>query len=98
MGQLSSVDKLPENLRKKVIEMLNNPVMTQLEIVAAINAEAGEQLFSKSSLNRFVKNMQKITGMKRGKKAPTAEESLGRIATAIERIVFSLEKQYKKTS
>ena len=52
MGQKSAVDKLPEPLRKRLIELLNRPDVTQLEIVDAINAEAGEPLISKSSLNR----------------------------------------------
>jgi hypothetical protein len=98
MGQKSAVDRMPEIFRKRVIEMLNNPAMTQQEIVVAINAEAGKRLFTKSSLNRFIQNIQKVTGMKRGFKAPTAQESLVRIAVALERIAFSLEKQYKKTS
>jgi len=98
MGQLSAVDRMPEILRSKVIEMLNNPAMTQLDIVTAINAEAGKKLFSRASLNRFVIKMQKNTGIKRGLKAPTAQESLVRIAKALERIAFSLENQYKKTS
>ena len=42
MGQKSAVDKLPEPLRKRLIELLNRPDVTQLEIVDAINAEAGE--------------------------------------------------------
>jgi len=42
--------------------------------------------------------MQKVSGVKRGFMAPTAQESLVRIAVALERIAFSLEKQYKKTS
>jgi len=98
MGQICSVNKLPETLRNKVIEMLNNPGIPQAEIVTAINTEAGKQLLTKSSINRFVQSTQKITGVKRGKKAPTTQESLIRIAMALERIAFSLENQYKKLS
>lgn len=60
MGQKSAVDRLPESLRQKLIEMLNNPQVTQLEIVDAINAEAGEPLISKSSLNRYAQRMKKF--------------------------------------
>jgi hypothetical protein len=96
MGQKSSIDRLPENLRNKVIEMLNNPAMTQLDIVNTINAEVGKKFLTKSAMNRFILSTQKITGMKRGRKAPTIEESLVRTAVALERIAFSLENQYKK--
>jgi len=95
MGQKSTVDRVPEILRNKVIDMINNPSMTQKEILDAINAEVGKQLFTKSSLNRFIKSMEKTTGIKRGKKAPTTQESLGRISTALERIAISLENHYK---
>jgi|TergutMp193P3_1026864.scaffolds.fasta_scaffold44594_4 hypothetical protein len=98
MGQVFAVNKLPKNLRNKVFQMLDNPAMTQLEIVTAINAEAGKNIISKSSLCRFIESREKTTGTKRGIKAPSTEESLTRIATALERIAFSLEKQYKKPS
>ena len=60
MGQKSAVDRLPEELRKKLIELLNKPNVTQIEIVDAINAEAGEPLISKSSLNRYAQRMKKF--------------------------------------
>ncbi|MDR3173007.1 MAG: DUF3486 family protein [Treponema sp.] len=60
MGQKSAVDRLPENLRTKLLEMLHNPAVTQAEIVDAINAEAGEQLLSKSSMNRYAQKMKKF--------------------------------------
>ena len=92
MGQVFAVNKLPKNLHKKVFEMLNDPAMTQADIVAAINAEAGKEIISRSSLCRFIQSREKVTGTKRGIKAPTAEESLGRIASGLERIAFYLEK------
>jgi hypothetical protein len=101
MGQMSAVNRLPENLRNKVIEMLNNPAMTQMDIVNAINAEAGKQFLTRSSMNRFIRRMENLTGEKRGRfivKTSDVEESLDKISTALERIAFSLEKHYKKTS
>jgi len=92
MGQLCSVNRLPKDLYNKVFELLDNPGITQREIVSVINTEAGENLLSFSSLNRFVHSMERSTGTKRGKTPPTAEECLSRIATALERIAFSLEK------
>jgi len=58
MGQKSAVDKLPKKLRDKLIEMLHDPAVTQAEIVDAINAEAGEPLISKSSMNRYAQKMK----------------------------------------
>jgi len=60
MGQKSAVDKLPKKLRNKLIEMLQNPAVTQAEIVDAINGEAGEQLLSKSSMNRYAQKMKRF--------------------------------------
>lgn len=60
MGQKSSIDRLPEDLRKKLIDLLQDPSVTQLEIVDLINTEAGEPLISKSSLNRYALRMKKF--------------------------------------
>lgn len=60
MGQKSAVDKLPEPLRKRLIALLNRPEITQKEIVDVINAEAGEPLLSKSSVNRYAVRMKKF--------------------------------------
>jgi hypothetical protein len=60
MGQKSAIDKLPKKLRDKLIEMLHNPAVTQAEIVDAINGEAGEQLLSKSSMNRYAQKMKRF--------------------------------------
>jgi hypothetical protein len=58
MGQQSAVDKLPEYLRTRLLGMLHNPAITQAEIVDAINAEAGESLLSRSSMNRYAQRMK----------------------------------------
>jgi hypothetical protein len=60
MGQKSAIDRLPESLRVKLIEMLHNPAVTQAEIVDAINAEAGEPLLSRSSVNRYAQRMKRF--------------------------------------
>jgi hypothetical protein len=60
MGQKSAVDRLPEHLRTKLLEMLQNPAITQAEIADAINAEAGEQLLSRSSMNRYARRMKRF--------------------------------------
>lgn len=53
MGQKSAIDRLSPELREKLIEHLQNPAVTQLEIVDLINKEAGESVVSKSSVNRY---------------------------------------------
>jgi hypothetical protein len=58
MGQKSAVDRLPENLRIRLLEILRNPAITQAEIVDAINAEAGETRLSRSSMNRYAQRMK----------------------------------------
>jgi hypothetical protein len=60
MSQKSAVDRLPEALRTKLIDMLHNPAITQKEIVEAINEEAGEDLVSRSSINRYAQRMKKF--------------------------------------
>ena len=60
MGQKSAVDRLPEKLRNKLLEMLHNPAVTQAEITDAINEEAGEPLVSRSSVNRYAQKMKKF--------------------------------------
>lgn len=60
MGQKSNIDKLPKALRAKLIEMLQDPAITQAEVVAAINADAGTDVVSKSSVNRYKLRMEKF--------------------------------------
>lgn len=65
MGQKSSIDKLAPELRSKLIELLQNPSVTQKEIVELINAEAGENVVSKSSVNRYKIRMDKFAAKTR---------------------------------
>ena len=60
MGQKSSIDRLPPELRLKLIELLQNPSVTQKEIVELINTEAGENVVSKSGVNRYKLRMDKF--------------------------------------
>ena len=95
MGQKSAVDRLPKEYRAMVISLLSEKWLTQNDIVNRINDEAGKQVVSKSSISRFVKKLQRERAER---KATSSTKSLERIATALERIAFSLEKQYKKPS
>ena len=65
MGQKSSIDRLPENLRSKLIELLQNPAVTQKEVVEMINNEAGENVVSKSSVNRYKLRMDRFAAKNR---------------------------------
>ena len=65
MGQKSSIDKLAPELRSKLIELLQNPSVTQKEIVELINAEAGENVVSRSSVNRYKLRMDKVAAKTR---------------------------------
>ena len=60
MSRKSAVDRLPEALRAKLIDLLHNPAVTQKEIVDVINEEAGEPLVSRSSVNRYAQRMKKF--------------------------------------
>lgn len=59
MGRKSSIDCLPKELRQKLLSLLKNPAVTQIEITELINREAGESVVSKSSVNRYAIRMQK---------------------------------------
>nr|QGT51347.1 Mu-like prophage FluMu protein gp27 [uncultured Spirochaetaceae bacterium] len=65
MGQKSSIDRLPSELRQKLIEMLQNPAVTQMEVVETINAEAGESVVSRSGVNRYKMRMDKFAAKTR---------------------------------
>ena len=60
MGQKSAVDRLPKHLLEKLIEMLRDPACTQAWIADVINAEAGTQLVSTSSVNRYAQKMKRF--------------------------------------
>jgi hypothetical protein len=96
MGQITAINRLPEALRNKVLDMLENPGLAQAYIAEQINAEAGKPVLSRSSLNRFVRKRKEVTGRKRGAEAASAEEPLEKIAAALERIADSMEKRYKE--
>lgn len=65
MGQKSSIDRLPPELRLKLIEMLQDPAVTQAQVVEAINLEAGEAVVSKSGVNRYKLRMDKFAAKTR---------------------------------
>jgi len=93
---MNNINKLPKIYRDKVIELLDDPSITQASIVEEINSLAKKKIISKSSLGRFVSFREKFTGTKRGVDTPCVEASLLRIAVGLETISDLLEKQRKK--
>jgi t-SNARE complex subunit (syntaxin) len=89
MGQKSNFDRLPKKLRDKMLVLCENPAMTQAEITKAINAEAGKQVITRSSTNRFFAKMLKEKHLASQTKV---EKSLFRIAEALEQIATLLAK------
>lgn len=65
MGQKSSIDRLPPDLRLKLIEMLQDPAVTQAQVVEAINLEAGETVISKSGVNRYKLKLDRFAAKNR---------------------------------
>ena len=65
MGQKSSIDRLAPELRSRLIELLQNPAVTQKEVVDTINAEAGENVVSRSGVNRYKLRMDRFAAKTR---------------------------------
>jgi hypothetical protein len=97
MGQMTAVNRLPDDLREKLNELVNTSHLTEQDIANIINEEAGKKVITRSSVNRYVNKLTKMTNRKRGQLTPTVsmtvEESFARIAIALEKIAFCLDKQ-----
>lgn len=63
-NQQSSIDRLPEDVRQKLYELLRDPRVTQLDATAKINeileAEGHPERVSKSAVNRLSVKMDKV--------------------------------------
>ena len=63
-NQQSSIDRLPDDIREQLQQLLRDPRVTQLEATARINAVLAEeghgQRLSKSSVNRYAVRMEHI--------------------------------------
>ncbi|MDR1252460.1 MAG: DUF3486 family protein [Treponema sp.] len=86
MGQKRSADRLPEEIRKQVYAMLENPAMTQEKIAEAINAKMERKAVSRSSINRLAIHVRQ----QKEKDNPSPGKTLTRIAAALERIADQL--------
>ena len=61
--QQSSIDRLPDDIRDQLQELLRDPRVTQLDATAQINAilEAdGHPRLSKSAVNRYAVRMEEV--------------------------------------
>lgn len=62
--QQSSIDRLPEDIRTQLQELLRDPRVTQLEATKRINIillnEGSNEQLSKSSVNRYALRMDKV--------------------------------------
>ncbi len=59
MGRISNIERLPDELKAKLIGLLKSPNVSQADITAIINNEAGEEVVSKSAVNRYAARMKK---------------------------------------
>lgn len=60
MARISNIEKLPDDLRVRLIELLQDSSVTQGEVAEMINEQAGESVVSKSSVNRYAQRMQEF--------------------------------------
>ncbi len=61
MPRRSNVEKLSPELRAKLNELLSNPNVTQAQVADMVNEWAGEDVVSKSGVNRYAAQMAKFT-------------------------------------
>jgi hypothetical protein len=88
MGQKRATDRLPEDFRKQVYAMLENPAMTQEKITEVINAKMEKKAVSKSAINRLATHVRQ----QKEKDNSNSGKALVRIAAALERIADQLEQ------
>ena len=65
MPTRSAIERLPDELRKRLIELLQNPAVTQQAVADIINAEAGGSVVSRSSVNRYAIKMERFADKNR---------------------------------
>ena len=82
MGQKSSIDRLPEDIRETFHELLRDARVTQLEATRRINEileqDGSPERLSKSAVNRYAVHMEKI-GAKLRQSREIAKMWIGRL-------------------
>lgn len=84
MARQSSIDRLPEDIREKLHELLRDPRVTQLEATAQINEilrREGMDDLSKSAVNRYDQQMRKH-GERMRQAREVAEMWIGKMGAA----------------
>lgn len=81
----SSIDRLPDDVREKLQELLRDPRVTQLDATAKINeileAEGHPDRLSKSSVNRYAMRMEDI-GKRLRQSREVADMWVGKLGAA----------------
>lgn len=64
MPQVSSIDRLPEDIKAQLQQLLQDKRITQLDVTAKINAlleaDGHEERVTKSSVNRYAQRMEEV--------------------------------------
>lgn len=84
-GRASSIDRLPDDIRERLQELLRDPRCTQMEATIRINeileAEGHDERVSKSAVNRYDMEMRKV-GEKLRQSREVAEMWIGKLGAA----------------
>lgn len=98
--QPSSIDRLPEDIRKKLQELLRDPRVTQLEATRRINAVLEEdghpERVSKSAVNRYAVKMEDV-GAKLRQSREIAQMWIGKLGAAPQGEVGKLLNEMVRT-
>jgi 16S rRNA C967 or C1407 C5-methylase (RsmB/RsmF family) len=85
MGRQSSIDRLPEDIREQLQELLRDPRVTQLDATARINeilaVEGHEERVTKSAVNRYDLSMREA-GEKLRQSREVAKMWIGKLGAA----------------
>jgi len=84
MAQASSIDRLPDDIRDRLQELLRDPRVTQLEATRRINGileeEGASERLSKSAVNRYSRKMDEV-GAKLRQSREIAKMWIGKLGT-----------------
>lgn len=84
-GRASSIDRLPDDIRERLQELLRDPRVTQMEATLRINeileTEGHDERVSKSAVNRYDMEMRKV-GEKLRQSREVAEMWIGKLGAA----------------
>ena len=100
MAQRSSIERLPDDIRDKLHELLRDPRVTQLEATKRINAILEEEglpdRVSKSAVNRYAAKMEEV-GAKLRQSREIAKMWIGKLGAAPQGEVGKLLNEMVRT-